>query len=667
MIPEKIIGRMNNKVIRYLLVLSIFSFVSYLAVFPTNKIQATSDSDVIYDYVILIDTSGSMNDGTPPLFGQVQTVAKDFVNAIQVEANLAVYSFDTFPTLIGTWNNITSSDKSLIVNKIDQMTAPGAKTALWDAVCEGLSKMEEMGKKDGHHIQLLISYTDGEDNSSRNSSTTCLNKYEAMQKDGYTYWIYNAIGGVAVPDDVKSKEDIIGIVESTNPVPIRVVHIQPLELNLGNLFSSGHSNIETSCLVFWSSDPGIYGQVIEFNEPPIIDRALPGGTAPQICAEGTSCVRSFTITTSPSCLQFSLVNYLSENITSSDLGVYKVNLPVKVLYDSPENRIFIVPNKISIEFNLDYPPTATPTSTATTTPRPTKTPLPTSTITPQPRDTNVDCGDASGIDFGLIRLSNNNTDVSREITCNLEWQEYTLPQSVMISLNINEDEQDNGILFNYIGLSTTGELSNELVLNESDQLFKVVVKIPKDQVGSIESGKYSFVGEVKFIPLNTNIVGNMIDELTIPVQFRIKKPLSPFWFIGGAVAALLLLFVILLPRFISKRKPPVFAAVLSYTVGEKEERVILTNIVPSKVNSKQAELSVGTGSCDVKINHANASGTTWFLLIADKVGDKIDISILPKEPLRINDLPISAKKLLKSRDSIKVNDIEFKILIDKTS
>jgi len=358
----------------------------FLLAFPSRQSFSQSENQVVYDYIILIDTSESMLEGSPTLFSQVQQISQNFVRVIQDGSNLVLYSFDSTFTKLGTWQGITASDKDQIIGTIDNLEATGQYTALWDTVCEGLTTMEEMGKTGGQHIQLLISYTDGKNNIGTKSPQECLGKYEELQKDGYAYWIYNAIGGIGVPDEVNTLKDIIGIVDTDSPVPIRIVHLQPLTLNLGNLYPTGITTPQSSCLLFWSSDPSIAGDEITFNEPPMLDRALPVGVAVQVCAEGDTCERKFLITNEKSCLNVELVNIRPENIAADNLGSYQITLPLQIPYTDPQDRVFLVPNTLGLNFSLDLPPTAT------NTPLPTSTPQPTQTATPLPNNTVITCG-----------------------------------------------------------------------------------------------------------------------------------------------------------------------------------------------------------------------------------------------------------------------------------
>lgn len=627
---------------------------------PVGVINAQSDDVVVYDYVILIDTSGSMNDGTPPLFGEVQRVSQDFVRAIQEGSNLILYSFDTTFTRIGSWQKITSSDKDKIINTIGAMEAKGQNTALWDAVCDGLAQMEVMGKSGGQHIQLLISYTDGKDNYSRVDPQTCLNKYQEMQKDGYSYWIYNAIGGVGIPDEIYQLKDIIGIVDSDTPLPIRVVHVLPLQLNLGNLYLTGKSDPQNSCLVFWASSQDDYGKEILLSEPPSSDRTLPSGTTAMICGNDQNCQKSIEISTSKSCLNFELVNFNNENLSAENLGEYVLTLPLQIPYTEPADRIFLIPNKIKLSFSLDLPPTPTPNPTAT------PTALPTATTTPMPPDTILKCAEGSVLDAGMITLDRNLPVTSKEFACTLEWKEYLLPQSIEAEIIYDEDEKDNQLLGQYVELTSTGGSAQSVTLNEQDQQFSVLVQIPKTDWDRLGNGKKTFSGEIRLVTQNTNLIGDFEnEESVIPIEFSIKKEKSILVYIIPAAIILLIGLSILIGKWKENSKPPKFDAILSYEINGVEVRKSLMDIKPVAVSKNHVKIVVGQGeSCQIKLPANPNFGLEYFSLHAEKSKSGVEISIQPVEFVRVNMLPVTTSKVLKSRDIIETGDLKFSIFIN---
>lgn len=658
--------RKNKKVLIWFMLISIIFFTFGFIFFVVPGFAQSSDA-IIYDYVILIDTSGSMQDGSPPIFEQVQQVATNFVNKIQDGSNLVIYSFDTKYQEVGFWNNLQPSDKQEINSKLNSMDANGQYTALWDTVCEGLNRMDQLGKTGGQHVQLLISFTDGKDNISSTASKSCIEKYEKMHNEGYMYWIFNAIGGADVPEEIEAKKDIIGIVQSDNPQPIQVVQIQPLTLNLGNLYQTGKSDHLSSCLVFWTSDLGLNGKEITFFDPPQLTRNLPSGNTVQICADGTDCERKIEVSPSTSCLDFSIVNFVNQNLQKDNLGQYELSLPLKVEQNSEQNQTFLVPNSIKIEFSLDLPPTPTATLTSTPTPSPTTTPLPTSTATPPPPVTSITCSGNNEIDFGLIKLNRAKSITVRYINCQINWKDYFKNQSFQVDLQWDKNEYED--LSDYIWLSNGGITDKNIDLDPNNPSFDILVQIPRDDWNKIEERKQSFIGTLVFTPNNVNLDGDVNPESqSMIVKFQIQKPLALWIYIliGGILLTVILL--IFIPKIIDFLKPPGFPVVLSYEQQGQEVRINLRNSKPIKVNNKISKIIVGKSSeCQVKLPPDDDLPNQYFVLYAEKMGGKIEFNVEPFISMKINELPISVKRRIKNKDRINYDELNINIFLSETN
>lgn len=634
---------------------AIFAALLVLIFVPFMRLSAQDDNPVIYDYVILVDTSGSMMEGKPPLFGQVQTVASSFINAIQDGSNVIIYSFDSSTREVGAWENISPADKQAITARIGAMKAEGQSTAFWDALCQGLTKLEELGASGGQHIQLLISYTDGKDNASRNVSSTCLAKYNELQKSGYTYWIYNAIGGMQVPPEITESEEIVGIVNSDNPLPIRVVNLLPVQLEVGNLFTSGKSNPDTSCLLFWASDPSINGEKVVFDQPPASNRTLPVGVAPQVCQAGTGCTRALTISPSKACLSVELVNFDNKQLAASDLGKYTLTLPLNIPYTNVAERVFLIPNKLKISFDLDYPPTPTPLPTATATPIP---------FNP---NTRVDCGGKTSFSSKIRIEDTASQGWAEDFTCKFKWGTAPLPVSASISIRLDQANDENHPMAAAVWLVKNGEKSKNITLQSADEKFSFHVEFPEDQFATLRSGTHVISGVLLFQPENTTLVGDIDPStLTIPFQVEVTKALPRWiWFaLAGALGLLLTVVVITAAR--RANRPLVLPVILDLVQADgNHHRASLPTIQPAVSSKNRAEYTVGqSAECAVKFPQDTDLDPVYFNLIGEKTGQKVEISIEPKQFLKVNGLPVSSRKALKHRDKVQIGQREILILID---
>lgn len=490
---------------RKLLTLIVICLGSLTILSNSSTVRAQGDQKIVYDYVFLIDTSGSMNEGNPPLFGQVITVASDFINQLPNGTNLTIITFDTTIKEFGRWQNLTSISKESIVQSLSELRANGNYTAMWDAVCAGVSEMEAMIDDDNTHIQLLISYTDGEDNVSVNSPGACLERYLLLQKNGYTYWIYNSLNNIAVPTELLELQENLGINRSTNPTPIRVAQFQPFILNMGNLMTSPTST-DQGCLVFWLSDPSIAGMPITFNEPPTSDRELPIGTGAQVCASGTICDRQVIASTAQVCFDFDLVNLSAENLASTEFGEYTLSLPLEIQSNDGLGQVYIMPNKLDIRFTLDEISTATPiptetkAPTATYTPAPTNTPVPTNTSAPTPTSTpemgttNVRCQGKSEIDFGELEINEDGSVTARQ-DCVVEVNSSYRTQPMLVSI-----ESDQVEILPFLSLEAGNITGKSIQVKPETKQISILLNLPPEDVEKLKDGTHRFKADLVLPP-----------------------------------------------------------------------------------------------------------------------------------------------------------------------
>lgn len=101
----------------------------------------------------VIDNSGSMlqND-----LQELSNNYEQFFNSVKLPYEAAVFKFST---RVNELQGLTS-DKQLVVSALKK-AAPRAQTALYDAICEAISKL-----KGQEHLRLVILSTDGTDNKS---------------------------------------------------------------------------------------------------------------------------------------------------------------------------------------------------------------------------------------------------------------------------------------------------------------------------------------------------------------------------------------------------------------------------------------------------------------------------------------------------------------------
>lgn len=629
-----------------------------------KPIQAQSTAEIMYDYILLIDTSGSMNEGTPSLFEQVKKVSIDFVKQLPTKSNLSVFTFDTEITHLGRWDNISPYSKEGIVQKISALNANGNYTALWDAVCAGVTEMELMSQSDATHIQLLISYTDGKDNISKNPSSTCLDRYLLLQKNGFTYWIYNALSGVEIPTELLNIQEFLGINRSENPSPIRVAQFQPFSLNFGNLLEE--NTIPQGCTVFWLSDPSIEGKIVEFRDPPTAVQDLPDGTAAQICASGTTCDHYVTVSTDKVCFDFDLVNLNVNNLAGGDYGEYHLSLPLMIDGDVQQGPIYIMPNKLEFQFQLVQADTPMPTVTATEKPIPTVTPEPTSTLdptdTPEPTSTParalaaIQCQGKPEIDLGRLKPDKNGAiEVMTE--CRIDVTNGPLSQPIKVRLESEQNE-----VLGFISLVAGSSSGNLIVVDESIPEMSIRLNVPAEYLSTLKGGNHKFRSNLVFEAVEVDLTGDFEEKTNqIPLYFQIYKPKSkiPYIILGG-VLGLLVLFG-LTKRMINQSKPPTFKLVMRWEGPLGRKTMALMKFIPSKVKGKKYSLSVGSSP----VSNVVVPGLPEkaFEIMGIKGKDAVEYYLVPKTEVRKNGRIVNEQFMLKAEEKFMIDETTIDFLI----
>ncbi len=555
-----------------------FIVVAALLVQPLSKTRIASAQpvEIVSEYLILVDNSGSMAEGSPQKYKQVNEIFKNFVDSLEPGVHLKIYSFNNNIVPVGDWPNITDGDKSGIKSQIDAIPLPAGSTRLWDAVCMGLDELKTWGGDGRTHLQTLMSYTDGEDTASTKKVNDCVDIYEDLHKNGYTYWIYNAIGGATIPSDLGP--DVIPA-QSEVPQPIRIVHIRPLALDLGNLYiTSGKADPNTSCLLTWASDPSSLGLKVQLYKPESGSRPLPTNQEMQVCRSGSDCEREIEVSTKKNCLDLSLINFNQAKLSTGDEGTYELLLQVKIISPNPNEQTFIFPEKILLRFSINLPPptptdtpTLPPTDTPTITPTgvPTNTPTPTVTLTPptpptatytpkptptptqRPGEIVFDLQGDKIIDLGLLPKPIGDQPSTARQAVTIQWKTTEIQPALKVELTWDDQDNTQAELAEYINLELD-QPGKSILLTPANKEFQVAVALPLEGYNSLGSGTTTFKGELRFTPQNATISGGGEQterEWVVPVQYSVYKP-GPIWPYFLILGVLIVVFLFITrPRF----------------------------------------------------------------------------------------------------------------------
>lgn len=115
--------------------------------------------------VLTIDTSGSMT-GIP--LTQAKAAAKDFIQSMKPDHQLAIVGFNTVPTVVLS----PTSDKNLLASAIDGLAASSGDTALYDALGVSL----DICAKATQTQKNIIVLSDGADNRSGQAAQTVIKR-----------------------------------------------------------------------------------------------------------------------------------------------------------------------------------------------------------------------------------------------------------------------------------------------------------------------------------------------------------------------------------------------------------------------------------------------------------------------------------------------------------
>lgn len=302
-----------------------------------------------FDYILLVDTSGSMEchgvaGPCKPIFEDLQRVLKDFVRELPNGVNVILLPFDggvdpdyLKSEQISKYKHISDGLKGGIYDDIDGLKPDGRNTYIWDSLGEAVTVMEELRLDGAEHFQLLLLVTDGRDEGSQRSASDVLGDYEMHQvANPYMYGIYVALRGQPVPTEIE--ESLIFQSWTTEGVPpsIQLVLISPLELDYGSLLEAEEGS---RSLVMWYNDPELEGLPIVVGAP-ATELSLPQGATLNLRP------REFEVGAQTQSLVLSLVNWPPE---AQDVFTGTISL------EDNKPEIFVVPHSIPFQFNT-FPP-----------------------------------------------------------------------------------------------------------------------------------------------------------------------------------------------------------------------------------------------------------------------------------------------------------------------
>lgn len=328
--------------------------VAVLAAFAP---AAAAADKAVFDYVVLIDVSGSMvglpaGSGHTVIFPQVQRAVSDFVLDLPDGSNLTLIPFSgpIDDAAVQAFPGIDDTGRQNAVSAIDTLEATGQVTWLYSAIDRGLTELAQMRQGDTRaHIQSLLVYTDAEGNGPEDLTLDALlariDAERADQEHLYVKYISLAApvenAAALEAHDIDVRQDPAGVVS-----PFFQVQVAPAALDLGALPASGQF---PATLEFQASAPEVAGAPIAV----AVTGVLPGGATLRLDTSTLSVAERQAITFT-----------LDTSRQPLDAGVYHLDLQLA----SENPALLIAPATIPVTFTVaaleptptQVPPTPTP-------------------------------------------------------------------------------------------------------------------------------------------------------------------------------------------------------------------------------------------------------------------------------------------------------------------
>lgn len=560
------------------------------------SVAAAPESKPVYDYVILIDVSGSMvglpeGSGHAVIFPEVQRAVVGFIGDLERGSRLCIIPFsgevgreDLYSVTIRS-----TRDRQQATAFVEGLQATGQVTWLYRAAIAGLQQLAQLRDGDARqHVQTLLIYTDGLGNGPEDVSLDALlARIDAARSDQPYLFVKYVSLGLDVPDKGQLEQHGVVVVEEpTGEVsPLREVRVDPTRLDLGDIGATG---LATASIVTEFASAGVADRPLRL----AIDAShLPGGADVRVRP------RQVEISAERIALDFQLV----QGAALLPPGRYQVDLLLHT--DDPE--LWIVPQVIPVVFRISAPtPTPSPTAIATATPSPTATPTPSPTTTPTATATSTATIPAtatatsvpptstpvpptataapvpsatttpspaqsialavSSLNLGTLRVSiDASGDDAIELAVQVPARVAAAGQALVVRL-VTPDVDPLGLRMPddlFLRVGTSGERLGEARLTADTDPVTLVVRIDRAQARALGVGKHVLRGELVLAPhwallQAPGALGRPDGTVSLPYALTIDvyRPFRPLPYLAAASALLALgLFVGASPRLPAAR------------------------------------------------------------------------------------------------------------------
>lgn len=200
-----------------------------------------------FDYVFLLDTSGSMmgkpaGSGNLVIFPRVKEAISEFLDDIEPGANVFIYPFDKGIHDARRFEIKDRSDIQDVKDYIDSLPAEGSYTWIYRSLKDAIDRITSF-RSEGH-VVLISLYTDGLDNDrSKKYTMADVMKYFRLRRGDHD-WLYYCTLGVKLPAEQRrllERTSRVKVVETRKGVvnPMLLIEVRIPVMNYGNLLKSG--------------------------------------------------------------------------------------------------------------------------------------------------------------------------------------------------------------------------------------------------------------------------------------------------------------------------------------------------------------------------------------------------------------------------------------------
>ena len=496
-----------------------------------------SADEVKYDYIFLLDCSGSMEgkpagSGNANIFPQVKESVCNFIDNIEMGSTVTIYRFHKGIQAKLSKALTSNEDRKSLKEFVNSSEANGLVTWIYQSLKEALKKTEELRSRSSEkRIQLILLYTDGKDTSPKNVTIDdIIEEFNLQRGENENLYMRYITLGVNLDNTTKTKltstPGIMVIENKKGELPQSfLVQVRPYKLYFGN-FRDRNESVQTIILNF---DSKARGKEIVFKPSfRALDRE---GVAYEIEPEKSGLSKE---------IQLKLKLFNKENLLRLATKEFEGTLEIS----GAEGKTLIVnPSKLQIAFSVEPKKIITVLASK---------------------------GKRLSKDFGKIRIPEGK-DLTYSWPLKLEYNDIANEKNAKVEIWIENDKKNPVKLSpQNIFLQVEGRrIGNKVTIDKTSNLKMDLIVRNK----GLRKGKYS--GAIILSPIGEDIeiVGNGIQKVTgkkgavaIPFKFKLLSPPISKWWIYGPLGILVLIILLFL---IAKAQPDFYkSAVLQYGDGD---------------------------------------------------------------------------------------------------